>query len=208
MSLLNKKIAGLLLFVGSTQFVLAAIIAEALDTEYTFLEPMNWLGDGSVAIIFKSSIFLLGLLIVVAAFLIHRPLMQQPFMSKLFWFVLTMTGIGALAMGLFNEASGIVHVIAVRIFWVFAIPAAVLSVRIQKKPFAYISVVWAIVVLVATILFLTAAYLGPPAGPSFFLGIGRGGMQRMIQYPIFLWLMGLGAHLSGSSNETALTNKM
>ena len=203
MSFLNKKIAGLLLFAGSAQFVIAAIIAEALDTEYTFLQPMNWLGDGSAAIIFKSSVFLLGLLIVIAAFLINKPLMQQPFMSKLFWFVLTMTGIGALGMGLFNEASGLAHTIAVRVFWLFAIPATLLSYSFQKKPFAYVSIALGLLILVATLLFLSAAY----SGPAFFLGIGRGGMQRMIQYPILLWLMGFGAHLSNASNETASISK-
>jgi hypothetical protein len=51
-----KNVAGLLLFVGSAQFVLAVIVAEALDTEYNFLQPMNLLGSGTAGVIISVSL--------------------------------------------------------------------------------------------------------------------------------------------------------
>ncbi len=194
----NRKIAGLLFFIGAAILVLAAIISEGIDTAYAFSEPMNWLADGSAAPIFKSAFFLLGLFTIIGAYLIVRPLRQQTFNDKLFWLLMTLTGIGAVGIGVFNEGLGLAHVVAVRMFWVFAIPAAVLSFKFQKKPFAYISVILGMLTLVTVVLFLSSVYVGP----SVFLGITRGGMQRMIQYPIFLWLLGFGAQLAAASSET------
>jgi len=197
----EKKIAGLLLFIGAAQFVLAAFVAEAVDTGYTFSQPMNWLGSGSAWYIFSPSLFLFGLFVIFSAYLIVRPLKQKAFNDKLFWFLMTMTGIGAAGIGIFNENFGDAHVIAVRWFWVFAVPTAILSYRFQKKPLSYISVVLGLVTLTAIVLFLSEVYIPTPI--DLYLGIGRGGMQRMIQYPILLWALGFGALLIGESDSKA-----
>lgn len=200
----SRKIPGILLFVGAALFVLAAIASEGIDATYTFSEPMNWLADGAAAPIFKSAFFILGFFIIVSAYLIVRPLGQKTFNDKLFWLLMTVTGVGAAGIGIFNETLGLIHVVMVRMFWVFAIPAAIMSFKFQKKPFAYISIILGLVTLVTVILFLSSVYVGP----SVFLGITRGGMQRMIQYSILLWVLGFGAHLAANSKETADTAKV
>ena len=196
----EKKTAGLLLFVGSAQFVLSAIIAEALDTEYKFSQPMNWLGGGSAAALFNSSLFLLGLFTIVSAYLIQRAFksVQPRFNNLLFWFLMTMMGVGAAGISIFNETFGTAHVIAVRTFWVFAVPSVIMSYKFQKKPFAYVSVILGVLILAAIIIFLS---------PVNDLGLGRGGMQRMIQYPVLLWALGFGAHLAGDSSGTDKAGK-
>jgi hypothetical membrane protein len=68
----NKKIAGLLLFIGGIQCVLGIIIAETLYPDYSTSE--NWISDlgvGPSALIFNSSIFLLGVLGVAATYFIQ-----------------------------------------------------------------------------------------------------------------------------------------
>src|SRR3989339_374376 len=197
----SRNFAGLLLFIGTALFVFAAIVSEGIDTDYTYSQPMNWLGDGAAAPIFKSAFVILGLFTIIGAYLIVRPLKQQTFNNKLIWLLMTLTGIGAVGIGIFNETLGLVHVVAVRMFWAFAIPSAVMSYMFQKKPFAYISIILGVVSLVAVILFLSSVYVGP----SPLLGITRGGMQRMIQYPILLWILAFGAHLAAASNERAET---
>ena len=190
----------MLLFVGTVQFVLAVIVAEALDTEYKFLQPMNWLGSGPAGVIFNSSLFLLGVLVILSAYLIQRAFKpsQPRFENRFFWFLLTMTGVGAVGLGIFNESFGSAHVFFVRMLWVFSIAAAFMSYRIQKKPFAYFSVVLGAFILIAAIIFLSTVYVSTSIN---HLGIGSGGMQRMIQYPILLWLLGFGAHLTGEVSE-------
>ena len=189
------------MFVGATQFILAAIIAEALDTKYTFSQPMNWLGGGSAGYVYNSSLFILGLFVIISAYLVNRAFkgVEGTFSNRLFWFSLTMTGIGAAGVGIFSENFGDAHVFAVRMFWVFAAPTAILSYRFQKKPLSYASVALGVISLIAVILFLSEVYIQTPF--DFYLGIGRGGMQRMIQYPILLWLLGFGAYLVGDSKS-------
>ena len=36
-----------------------------------------------------------------------------------------------------------------------------------------------------------------------FLGLGKGGMERMIAYPALLWAVGFGGYLIGYSGDTS-----
>ncbi len=48
--------------------------------------------------------------------------------------------------------------------------------------------------LTATVLFVTTRDYG-------YLGLGVGGMERMMAYPTLLWIIGLGGYLLGASSE-------
>jgi hypothetical protein len=39
------------------------------------------------------------------------------------------------------------------------------------------------------------------------LGLGMGGIERMIAYPILLWGLGFGGHLASQHQETATVAK-
>ena len=113
---------------------------------------------------------------------------------------MTMTGIGAAGLGIFNENLGDAHIFVVRMFWVFAVPTVIMSYKFQKKPLSYVSVILGLITLAAVILFLSEVYIQTPV--DLYLGLGRGGMQRIIQYPIFLWILGFGAQLIGESSTS------
>jgi hypothetical protein len=36
---------------------------------------------------------------------------------------------------------------------------------------------------------------------AFYLGLGLGGIERVIIYPMALWLLGFGAYLIGDSSD-------
>lgn len=184
----GKKIAGLLLFIGAVQFVLSVIVTEALDSGYSFGQPIIFLGTGSAAAIFNTSLFLLGALSVTSAYFIYRA-----FRSKLFFILMAVTGIGLVAVSIFTENSGSIHVFFVRTFMIFAIPTVLFSFKFQKAPFSYVSIGLGLIILSTVFLFLSDAYINP----SFYLGISRGAMQRLIIYPILLWMLGFGAYLTG-----------
>jgi hypothetical protein len=48
--------------------------------------------------------------------------------------------------------------------------------------------------LTAAVLFATTRDIG-------FLGIGVGGMERMMAYPTLLWITSLGGYLLGTTHE-------
>jgi len=188
---MSCKLAGILIFIASLQFILAMTISEALYPQYSV--SANYISDlgepskaGSVAYIFNSSIFLLGLLTVISAYLI-----QRTFDYKIFSTFLVLTGIGAMGVGLFPESFGILHTIPSFITFFFGALSTIASYKLQKRPLSYLAIILGLLSLLALILFALDIYLG----------LDKGGMERMIAYPILLWALGFGGHLIGSSES-------
>jgi hypothetical membrane protein len=71
--------------------------------------------------------------------------------------------------------------------------AAIYSYRIVRSPLSYIFVLLGIMGLAALALFAGNTYLG----------LGAGGMERMIFYPAMLWTLGFGAYLLGEEGRSA-----
>jgi len=187
----SRKIAGLLLVVGGVLCVLGMIVAEALYPGYSASENyISDLGVGPSALIFNSSVFLLGVLAVCAAYF-----MQKAFNFKLFSILTAITGIGAMGVGLFTEDAGVIHAVFSLITFLFAGISAIVSYKLEKRPLSYLSVVLGGVSLVALVLFAS----------GFYLGLGKGGMERMIAYPALLWTIGFGGHIIGDSKDTSAT---
>jgi hypothetical membrane protein len=189
----DRKIAGSLLFIGAVLCVLGIIVAEALYTGYSTSENyISDLGVGPSSLIFNSSLFLLGVLTVGGAYFI-----QRAFDFRLFSIFAAITGIGAMGVGLFTEDAGVVHVVFSFITFLFAGLSAIMSYKLQKPPFSYFSVILGVVVLLALVLFASGT----------FLGLGKGGMERMIAYPALLWAIGFGGHLISYSSDTSTAKK-
>lgn len=189
----NRRIAGSLLFFGGVLCVLGIIVAEALYPGYSTSENyISDLGVGPSSLIFNSSVFLLGIFAVIGAYFI-----QQAFDFRLFSIFAAIMGIGAMGVGLFTEDAGVIHVIFSFITFMFAGLSAIISFKLQKPPFSYYSVMLGVAALLALVLFASGT----------FLGLGKGGMERMIAYPALLWAIGFGGHLMGYSNGTSTSRK-
>ncbi len=189
----NRRIAGSLLFVGGVLCVLGIIVAEALYPGYSTSENyISDLGVGPSSLIFNSSVFLLGVLTVGGAYFI-----QRAFDFRLFSIFAAITGIGAMGVGLFTEDAGVVHAVFSFITFLFAGLSAIMSYKLQKPPFSHFSVILGVVVLLALVLFASGT----------FLGLGKGGMERMIAYPALLWAIGFGGHLISYSSDSSTAKK-
>lgn len=181
----TKKVAGTLLLFGSVQFLLLLVIAEALYPGYSISENyISNLGVGPTSLIFNSSVFLLGVTAVASAYFV-----QRTFNFKLFSAFLILTGIGAMGVGVFTENAGEILFIASLITYVFGGLAAVVSYKLQDPPLSYFSILLGAITFVAFVLFTSGIYLG----------LGVGGMQRMVAYPVLLWAVSFGSFLSVKS---------
>jgi hypothetical membrane protein len=193
----NKKIAGALLFVGASQFTVGMIVAEAVYPNYSvsgnYISDLGVWGKPSAAI-FNPSIILLGLMILVSAYFIQREFRIGTITG---FFVLA--GLGPLLVGIFPENTilvhgvPVIHSVAAIISFVFSGIAAISSYKITRGPFRYFSVILGVATLFALLLF---AITRPE-----YLGIGVGGMERMIVYPTLVWTISMGANLLPSSNK-------
>ncbi len=179
----NGKIAGLLAFVSGVICVLGIIVAEALYPGYSTSENyISDLGVGPSALIFNSSLILFGLLIIASAYFVDRA-----FGLRIFTVLVVMAGVGAIGVGLFPEDVPVLHFVFSVIVFTFGGLSAIASYKLQKAPFSHLSVILGVTSLMAMVLF----------GSGNSLGLGVGGMERMIAYPELLWVVGFGGYLFG-----------
>jgi len=197
MSYSRGKVAGVLFFLAVTQFVLCLIIAEALYPGYSVSDNyISDLGIGPSAIVFNSSAFLLGLLLLAGTYLQrHSP------NFKTLNILLLLMAIGAMGVGVFTKDFTLAHGAVSSMAFFFAGLSAIASFKVLKKPFSLISIILGAMTLTALALFsagiITSGSLTSNIAYDsiFFLGLGPGGMERMIIYPALMWLAAFSGHL-------------
>lgn len=178
----NRSLLGALLFVGAAQFILVMTVAEALYPGYNMATNyISDLGVGSTALLFNTSAVLFGVMALLGAAFGRRSL-GSPLMLTL-----ALTGAGAVGVGLFPETTGAPHQICALISFFFGAVSAIISYRITRRPLSYFSVVLGVIALAALVLYFS----------HYDLGIGRGGMERMIAYPSLVWVLGFGGFMMG-----------
>jgi hypothetical membrane protein len=84
-------------------------------------------------------------------------------------------------------AAGAVHAAGALTTFVLAPVAAISGYRFTRAPLRYFSLVLGAFALAANFLWLTGNYFG----------MGYGGMERMVAYPLYLWAIGFGASIMG-----------
>lgn len=139
------------------------------------------------AAIFDASVFLLGLAGFVAGYLILRG------RFRVTGALVMIGGLGAMGVGVFPETTGGLHVLVSFIAFFFTGAAAISSLRLLRPPMSYFAIVLGVFTLVALALYASGTYLG----------LGPGGMERMVAYPAVIWAMGAGGYLAGNQGPTA-----
>ena len=97
----------------------------------------------------------------------------------------TISAVAAMSVGLFTENSEPVHTIACIAVFLFSGLSAIFSYKVTKPPFNIIAILLGSTSLISMILFIG----------NIYLGLGVGGMERMIVYPILIWMIGFGSFL-------------
>jgi hypothetical membrane protein len=189
-SQVDVRRAGLLLFIGATQFMIGMMVAEAFYPNYSI--SANFISDlgatcrenciiyQPTSSIFNGSVLLFGLFTLIAAYLIHRGAEQ-----KLVAIIFALASIGIMGVGIFPETARSLHGLFSLIAFLFGGISAIIAYRLERRPLNYISILLGLVTLVALLLFSLDANFG----------LGPGGMERMIAYPVILWAIGFGAYL-------------
>ena len=186
----NRGLAGAFMFVGGVQFAIGMVLAEIFYPGYNI--SGNYISDlGATcretctiyqpsAFIFNTSAIFLGIFILLSSYCIWLE-----FKNYLISILIGLSGLGALGVGLFPETTGTLHLIVSLITFLFAALSAIAARNFVKPPFTFFSVFLGIESLAALVLF----------GLDFYLGLGPGGMERMIAYPVLLWAIGFGGYL-------------
>ena len=184
----RDRLAGTLVFIGAAQFMIFMIVAEAVYPNYSVSQ--NYISDlGNYqlapstphAVIFNSSIIVMGLLLIIGGLL----LWSADLRSRLLSAFVALAGVGAAGVGVFPETSPYhLHAVFSLIVFLFASLASYPAAFYRRGS----SPAWAVLGTVG--LAALAMFIG-----GVYLGLGKGGMERMIAYPNLIWALGFSASL-------------
>jgi len=197
MKLEGEVKAGLLLVIGSIQWFFIVLISEGLYPGYvSSFHYVSTLGTGQTANLYNASTFLLGVCVVTASILIHR---FKP--SRLFFALLLIAGLGALGLGVFPEDSRPMHGIVTPITLIFGGLAGAFAFKVQSRPLSYLSMILGAGSIVMGLLFIP--YMGLSVESDvMYLGFYKGTLERIVIYPLILWMMTLGSQLARTEGES------
>jgi hypothetical membrane protein len=188
---------GTLLAVAGAAILMGIITAEALYpaaynthrnaiSDLGAMRPHNLVRQPSAAI-FNWTMIVTGILVIAAAYCLHRALRRWATSVPV-----ALLGVGILGVGVFPGNHLPEHQLFAMLAFTAGGVAAILSWRVQDGPLRYYSLLLgatALLSLVAGVLFIGWA----PAA-----GLGEGGVERWIAYPVVLWMVSFGASLCHS----------
>jgi hypothetical membrane protein len=191
-SLRSKGAAGTVVLAASLLQFFCMQIAEYIYPGYSVSQ--NYISDLgghylAPAILFNVSLFIFGAAVTVVFIMQHKA-----GLDRTLCYLLALAGVGAMVVAVFNENT--VHAIhytgAVMAFVLTAL-AAIQAYRTTFKGTAQgaFSLLLGIMGLAAAVGILTTS------GVNDFLGIGKGGMERMLYYPAILFAIILSVCLIG-----------
>ncbi len=198
MGLSDASKAGVSLFLGVTQFGIFMMIAETLYPNYNVAS--NYISDlGPPCVttptcpsqtswwVFDGSIVFMGVCVLIAGYYINRYFRWKPATA-----LIVLAGIGAVGVGILNEnAPYNLHGLMSLLTFLGIGLSAVVGFWLQKPPLSYFSVILGAISLGSLLLFVP----GSGADYAAALGIGAGGLERMIVYPVMFWGIAFGGHL-------------
>lgn len=195
------KYVGSVLLVGAIQFFLAITFAETQFPGYSVARnSLSTLG-GSVplvepsAMVFNTSVILFGLLGLLAVYLILKS-----GGCRLFSTCLAISSLGAIGVGLFPQYTGDTHLLFALTTFLFGSLATIFSYRLGLNiPMVIVSMVLGISSLILIIILLVVG--STPATNPVMAYLGLGGNERMLAYPVILYLVALGGYLTSRGQD-------
>ena len=195
----KTTLSGSFFLIGGVQWFLGMLAAESWYDGYSSrIDYVSDLGTGPTAVIYNTSVFMLGAFIVLGTFFLYKAERK-----RLFTILLTVCGIGAMGVGIFPANVQPMHSIFTLLAILFGAFAAIASFTYQTKPMSIISVTLGLMSFVLAMVFIP--YLGLPFGSTeTFLGMTKGSLERWAINPILAWIIAFGGYLMGTANENEI----
>ena len=179
----RRELAGVLLFVAIIQFAFLANISQILYDGYSIEETL--LSDLGVweqpsALVFNTSLVIFGIL-GIGIGVVLWPDKKLNFIPLLF----VLCGIGMLIMAAFPITIEWAHDVGAFLAFILIAVIALACYWTFPGPFRYLSLVIGIIGFFTEITYKTGIYFG----------LGVAGSERMIIFPLFLWMAAFAAVL-------------
>lgn len=192
---LDSQAAGILYSLSGIVMLLAISISEALYPDYSVHK--NALSDlaattANTSVIVETAGFVWGLGWLLGSYLLLRRTGRRGLLA-----LNLLPGIGVLlAIASPENVNIVVHSVGAVLAFVPGSIAVVLSYRLIRSQLRYLSLVLGTISLVGVILEFGAysSYIVQEL-------LGPGGTERVIVYPILVWLISFGGYLTANSKE-------
>lgn len=181
-------LSGIIVFFGIQVAEMNYIGSYSINRNYISELGVN---DSSASFIFNFSMIVAGILIMSSA----RKFMRNSY-SNLFTTSLWIYGLGTFGVGLFNDKNiGVLHGIFAGLLFLTGPIAALASRKYAQSNIKQFSLVLAII----STFFLLALITSQDPNSV-------GGVERLAVYPITMWLIVYGSHISVKNNPTESMN--
>ncbi len=178
-----------------TGIMLAASIAPAYDYHGGAISDLGVIE--ATALLFNSLLIAIGALNIAGGFLFYRRHRRAWLMA-----VYVAGGIGAIGAGLMPLDTGDLHSLFALLGFLFFNIEAIGSATVVAGPMKVASLLAGALGLVYTVIMA----IGDSGNSAVFGPIGHGGSERIIVYPVMLWLLAFGGYLmSGFGEERSHT---
>jgi hypothetical membrane protein len=199
----SVRTGAVLFIVGALQFIVGMIVVQSQYPRYSLSQ--NYISDlggahSPWALVFDASVILLGLFAIFGVLLIWGAFDEGASRGFGLGFLL-IAGIGAVGVGVFPETTpvlgGAMHAIVSDIAFVGAgLGLTIASFAMAEGPHWRFSrpftLLCGLVTLGAIVLFSLGSYVSA----GYYVGLGPGGMERVVVAPVLLWAMVEGLHIA------------
>jgi hypothetical membrane protein len=148
------------------------------------------------SLLFNLTLVLTGVLTLVGGLLLHRTHER-----KLITVLFILAGMGAIGAGIFNLNSPGIHGLFALLAFVTFNLLAITCAGMVIQPLKTLSIMLGVVGLI----FVVFMFLGDSGTLGSFGPIGHGGVERMIVYPVMIWMLGFGGYLLGKAQPRTAT---
>ena len=182
---------GMFLALGAafiTVTMLAASIAPGYDFNAAAISDLGTIPE--TAMLFNGLLIVVGLLNAAGGYFLYRA-RGSAWIAGIF----AVAGLGTLGAGLVPLSAGGVHSLFAALAFLFVNVEAIAAARMLRGPMRWLGVAAGVIGLV----YLGLMIVGDGGNPAVFGAIGHGGSERMIAYPVMLWMIALGGHLLARS---------
>lgn len=189
----EAPLAGLLLFAAAAQFMLVMMLAGSIAPGYS--QSQGAISDlGAIAetsVLFNASLIAVGGLTAAAGSLLYRRHGRVWLLSLFLLAAAGAFGAGIVPLDRNADIHGLSALVAFVAFGLIPAACAVL-LNGWARPLS-------ILATAASVTYVVIMIIGDGGNPGIFGAIGHGGAERMIVYPVMLWLMAFGGYLMAGS---------
>ena len=193
-----RTLAGVCFVALAAQFMIVIMLAAAMVPGYDFhaaaISDLGVLPE--TALLFNVSLVLVGILNLLGGYFFYRSHGKRWLLA-----IFALAGVGAIGAGVFPLDTGGLHGLAALLAFVF------FNVQAIGSATRLGGVMRALAVLAGALglVFVVLMALGDGGNTAAFGPIGHGGTERMIVYPVMLWLVAFGGYLLGEHDQATVS---